>query len=207
MLEDSTLHAEAFFLLQNQISDLFFILSDTGIIEKANVAAERLTGRHLIGMKFLDILAYFEGTLALDNVSATPEPERILNIKSNSDLPQSYYFSFKKIADCILVFGRLDSEEIEKSRSELFSLNQELNNLSRQLHKKNAQLSSALSQIKTLRGILPICSHCHKIRNDREIWDKLETYIENQTKAQFSHSICPECLNKHYPDFPDDPEE
>ncbi len=62
-------------------------------------------------------------------------------------------------------------------------------------------LQKAIGEIKTLRGILPICSHCKKIRDDRGYWNQLETYIKEHSEADLSHGICPECLKKHYPDF------
>lgn len=57
-------------------------------------------------------------------------------------------------------------------------------------------LKDALSEIKDLRGIIPICSYCHNIRNEKGAWDKLESYISSHTDAQFSHGICPNCLPK-----------
>lgn len=62
------------------------------------------------------------------------------------------------------------------------------------------ELQEALSLIKTLQGIIPICMHCHKIRNNQETWQKMEKYVEEHSEAQFSHSICPECMEKHYPE-------
>ena len=61
------------------------------------------------------------------------------------------------------------------------------------------ELQKALDHVKTLQGILPICMHCHRIRNDEESWQRLEQYLEHHSDAEFSHSICPECLEKHYP--------
>lgn len=63
------------------------------------------------------------------------------------------------------------------------------------------ELHRALEQIKTLQGILPICSFCKKIRNDQGYWDQLEVYVSEHSDAQFSHGLCPECLKEHYPDF------
>jgi hypothetical protein len=63
------------------------------------------------------------------------------------------------------------------------------------------QLQEAMANIKTLRGLLPICSHCKKIRDDTGYWHNVEAYIREHTEAEFSHGICPTCLNKHYPDF------
>ncbi|MBN2628019.1 MAG: PAS domain-containing protein [Spirochaetales bacterium] len=62
------------------------------------------------------------------------------------------------------------------------------------------ELNAALENIKTLNGMLPICSSCKKIRDDRGYWAKLETYIQQHSRAVFSHSICPDCLRKHYPE-------
>lgn len=63
------------------------------------------------------------------------------------------------------------------------------------------KLEEALAHIKRLEGILPICMHCHKIRSDRESWDRLEKYIAEHSEARFSHSLCPDCLKAHYPDY------
>ena len=57
-----------------------------------------------------------------------------------------------------------------------------------------AELQEALEQVKALRGLLPICAWCKKIRNDKWYWEKLETYISTHSEAEFTHSICPECL-------------
>lgn len=86
-------------------------------------------------------------------------------------------------------------------RKDILSMNQDLNNLTRQLHIKNAALQYALDHVKTLQGIIPICMHCHKIRNDKQVWDQLEAYLAKHTEANFSHSICQECAKKHYPDM------
>jgi sigma-B regulation protein RsbU (phosphoserine phosphatase) len=66
------------------------------------------------------------------------------------------------------------------------------------------ELQEALSQIKTLHGVLPICMHCHKIRDDQDAWQKLEQYVTQHSDAQFSHGLCPECMEKYYPDTDDD---
>lgn len=63
-----------------------------------------------------------------------------------------------------------------------------------------AELEEALAHIKTLQGLLPICCFCHKIRTDSESWVRLENYITQHSDAQFSHSVCPECMKLHYPD-------
>lgn len=59
-------------------------------------------------------------------------------------------------------------------------------------------LKTAFTEIKTLRGLLPICSHCMKIRDDSGIWNKIEAYISQHSQAEFTHGICPECIKEHY---------
>lgn len=63
------------------------------------------------------------------------------------------------------------------------------------------ELTNALSQVKTLRGLLPICSHCKKIRDDKGYWNEIETYLDEYTDAKFSHGICQDCAKKHYPNL------
>ena len=61
------------------------------------------------------------------------------------------------------------------------------------------QLQKALSEMKTLKGIFPICASCKKIRDDKGYWNQIESYIRDRSNAQFSHGICPECVRKLYP--------
>ncbi len=63
------------------------------------------------------------------------------------------------------------------------------------------ELEEALKNIKILRGLLPICSSCKKIRDDRGYWLQLEEYIQSHSDAEFTHSICPDCKKKLYPDM------
>lgn len=68
-----------------------------------------------------------------------------------------------------------------------------------ELHQRLAErvhaLEDALTRVKLLQGLLPICSYCKKIRDDRNYWNQVETYIAEHSEAQFSHSICPECYD------------
>ncbi|MDA3835203.1 MAG: hypothetical protein PF495_17600 [Spirochaetales bacterium] len=58
------------------------------------------------------------------------------------------------------------------------------------------ELQNALNEIKTLKGIIPICSYCKKIRDDEGVWNRLEAYIHSHSDAEFSHGACPECYKK-----------
>jgi PAS domain S-box-containing protein len=62
-------------------------------------------------------------------------------------------------------------------------------------------LQHALDEVNLLSGLLPICASCKKIRDDKGYWNKIESYITNHSKVEFSHSICPDCAQKLYPDL------
>lgn len=66
---------------------------------------------------------------------------------------------------------------------------------------RERELEQALSEIQVLRGILPICASCKKIRDDKGYWTQIESYIGAHSKAVFSHGICPGCVKQHYPEL------
>jgi len=57
----------------------------------------------------------------------------------------------------------------------------------------------ALEDVKILRGLLPICAWCKKVRDDRGLWNQIEAYIETHSEAEFTHGVCPECRDRHFP--------
>jgi DNA-directed RNA polymerase subunit M/transcription elongation factor TFIIS len=61
-----------------------------------------------------------------------------------------------------------------------------------------AQLQNALTEVKKLSGLLPICASCKKIRNDKGYWEQIEIYIHDRSEADFTHGICPECAERLY---------
>lgn len=63
------------------------------------------------------------------------------------------------------------------------------------------ELTAALAQVKTLSGLLPICSSCKKIRDDEGYWQQVETYVKERSNAEFTHSLCPECVKRLYPEY------
>lgn len=62
-------------------------------------------------------------------------------------------------------------------------------------------LETALRDVKTLKGFIPICASCKKVRNDKGFWDQIEKYVGEHSDAQFSHGICPDCIQKLYPEY------
>lgn len=69
------------------------------------------------------------------------------------------------------------------------------------LRKQTRELKDALGRVKTLSGLLPICSSCKKIRDDRGYWNQVEVYFRDHSEAEFTHSICPDCMKKLYPGY------
>ncbi|WP_022666729.1 response regulator [Desulfospira joergensenii] len=80
----------------------------------------------------------------------------------------------------------------------LYQSQKDLKEKNQDLAKMNQELKQAMDEIKTLKGILPICSYCKKIRDDQGNWNYLETYIENHSEASMTHGMCPECSDKLY---------
>ena len=87
---------------------------------------------------------------------------------------------------------------LKEAKTELIRANEELES---KVKERTVNLQKALDDIKTLKGILPLCSHCKKIRDDEGYWNQVDTYIQVHTEADVSHSLCPECIKELYPDL------
>lgn len=94
---------------------------------------------------------------------------------------------------------------------ELMRLNNELINTQRKLQKKNeelqeanSKLEKALLEIKTLKGLLPICMRCKKIREDDGYWREIDQYFRLHSELEFSHGYCEKCFKELYPEIADD---
>lgn len=95
-------------------------------------------------------------------------------------------------------------KEVTEVRLELSLAQQEIERRKQVEREKEGliqALQQALSEVKTLRGFLPTCAHCKKIRDQEGHWRQIEEYIENHSEATFSHGVCPECVEIHYGDF------
>ena len=96
-----------------------------------------------------------------------------------------YFDSYQKLAGVITSFQDITvRKQLEKEKEELIG-----------------KLEDSLTKVKLLSGLIPICSSCKKIRDDKGYWNQLETYITNHSEALFSHSICPTCVKKIYPEY------
>jgi transposase-like protein len=96
-------------------------------------------------------------------------------------------------------------KDLKKSRDELEKRVElrtaELAQSNKQLKQLIVELEDASAKVRTLTGMLPICSYCKKIRDDQGYWNQIEAYIRDHSDMKFSHSICQKCAEKHYPDL------
>ena len=67
-----------------------------------------------------------------------------------------------------------------------------------ELETANRELTDAMANVKELSGLLPICGHCKKIRDDQDYWHTLEGYVSERSNARFTHGICPDCVEKYW---------
>ena len=94
---------------------------------------------------------------------------------------------------------------LDRQNGVLAAANAELATANERLAATNAELAEALINVRRLGGLLPICCHCKKIRDDSGYWTKVEEYLATYSEATLSHGICPECIADHYGGFDDEP--
>jgi hypothetical protein len=92
------------------------------------------------------------------------------------------------------IFGIYLSSRLKKSDRKKFVLLM-------QEKEAKAQLENTLDEVKVLRGIIPICVFCKKIRNDEAYYEAVEAYVKRHSEADFSHTYCPDCMKEHYPEL------
>ena len=89
----------------------------------------------------------------------------------------------------------------EYSNRRSFYLMNQLSQQHKEMEDINVQLKEAIDHVKQLGGLLPICAECKNIRDDKGYWNQIEAYISEHSEAEFSHSICPDCASKLYPEY------
>ena len=180
---------------ENNHSVMLIIHPENGAIIDANAAA----------CKFYKYPKEKITTLRIMDINILSQ-EQITEEMQNAKLKRRNTFNFKhRLAD-----GEIREVEVFSSpitltgEKVLYSIIRDVTERKRNEEEREQlieKLGLALAEIKVLRGILPICSFCKKIRNDKGNWDQIEAYIHDHSEAKFSHSICPGCMKKHYPDI------
>jgi len=113
---------------------------------------------------------------------------------TSKDQKQDMVDGFKAGVDDYLV-KPFDAQELQSR----LAVGRRILDLESTLGRKVYELGDALKHVKQLQGLLPICMHCKKIRADDNSWQMIESYVEDHSEAEFTHSLCSECRAKHYP--------
>ena len=178
--------------------DAIILLEPTGEITFWNPAAERMFGYSRAEaldrtMDFVVVSgstpqSWIEGFSGCDPASPPEGDTREIDcVRKNGEIfPAEVSFSTLRLGESWhavwIVRDISERVRLEKERGRLID-----------------DLTKALAEVKTLSGLLPICSHCKSIRDDDGYWRTLESYIASHSQADFSHGICPDCVKKYYP--------
>ena len=182
-------------LFINNIAAILIIDPDTAEIVDANPSACSFYGyskKNLTRMKITEINVMPENEIIEEMRRAKNEEKKHFNFRhqlSDKTIRDVEVYSGPitiggKTMLCSIVHDIFERKKIEIEREKLIR-----------------KLQSALSEVKTLRGFLPICASCKKIRDDKGYWNQIEAYISAHSDAQFSHGLCPDCARKLYPDL------
>ena len=200
-LEARTESEQRFWALFNEARDMLFIHGYTpdkvpGTFLEVNDTACRVLGytkMEMQGLSVTDIISDLE----IDDIPHTSKKlrqeesvlfEKIFKTKSGTVFPAEVN------ARNFFVGGRRYAISIARDISERKKREHERETLI-------ADLEKALAQVKQLSGLLPICTHCKSIRDDKGYWQQIESYIKTHSDVEFSHSVCRKCADKYYPEF------
>ncbi len=182
-------------LFENNVSPILLIDPETGSIKDANVRATefyRMSRGQLRETKITDI-----------NILSEYE---IFEEMERAKAEQRNYFLFThRLADGTVREVEVFSGPISVGgRQLLCSLIHDISDRKAEEREKEAlieELQIALSKVRTLQGLIPICSSCHKIRDDDGYWNRIEVYLKDHSDAEVTHGLCPECVVRLYPDL------
>lgn len=194
LLTDPLMYLLAIYYSGGERSLLFFLLI-TRVADQANTSFRRMTFfNHYVMAGYLGLLVY------LATIEHRPISWPLEAMKMVSIYIFNWYISLTSLTAERL--RRRTSAAVHKGREELIrreQLEHELIGQNVELAQANRKLEDALDEIRVLRGILPICSFCKKIRDSQGTWKPFEVFIQQHSSAEFSHGLCPECGEQHYP--------
>ena len=206
------------------------------LISKSNVPVfgrqEWLLGKGLFGGMIVS--GYYQGRSAAQMALSILKGEDADSLPVVAENANRYMFDFKMLTKYDINISDLPSESIvvnkpasfydfyKKNKSYVLSIGLaslmiivivlsaaliKISSLSRERINLVADLSDSIMRIKRIDGLIPICSVCKKIRNDKGYWEQVEDYIKDHSSADFSHSLCRDCANKLYPEMNFDKDE
>jgi len=153
------------------------------------IAAFSTSLKQLIGLSVILCIAY--GVLLA------------LGVKESGSLSESHLLRIPMLFIMATFYG-VFAEKVRRERHskvELIDYVAALKQAEKERESLIRQLQDALTKVKVLQGILPICARCKKIRDGKGDWHAMESYIREHSDADFTHGVCPECLNKLYPGY------
>lgn len=118
-----------------------------------------------------------------------------------STIPIPYGKELRGVVHAFNTMSKALRYQIDHLEEKVVQRTNALTETNKQLSEEISERRKAELEVKTLSGLLPICSWCKKIRDDKGYWEKIESYISRHSAAQFTHGICEECLQEHYPQF------
>jgi sensor domain CHASE-containing protein len=198
---DGTLHAYA------RAPDIFGnmpLLVVSKMPGKIIQAGDRTMLYAMASMLIAGVVIFFGLRLILQRVIVAPVSsltENMIQVGKTGDLSARIRTDRR---DEIGVLGKeFDGmlERLEEKDRELVSTNKKLEEEVKERQRLINELQTALSEVKTLSGLLPICAQCKKIRDDKGYWNQIESYIHQHSGVKFSHGMCPDCFKKLYPDM------
>jgi len=174
------------------------ILDENTTIILANAEYERLSGYTKNDMEGKKSWTDFVVKEDFERMITSHKQRRI----DDNAVPKNYEFRFKdKEGNIKNIFLTIDIiPGTKRSVASLLDIT-ERKRSEEERERLISELQKALSEVKKLSGMLPICVSCKKIRDDRGYWSQIESYIRDRSEAEFSHSICPECTKELYPDI------
>ena len=184
VLGDTALTTAIIYLSGNNSSELYITYFLVILI-----AAFSTSLKQLIGLSLILCVAY--GLLLT------------LGLKESGSLSESHLLRIPMLFIMATFYG-VFAEKVRRERHskvELIDYVAALKQAEKERESLIQQLQDALTKVKVLQGILPICARCKKIRDGKGDWHAMESYIREHSDADFSHGVCPECLNKLYPGY------
>ena len=165
------------------------------LLKKRKALLDGRVYRYLILSVSLTMLSEFAFTQYVSNYG-------VFNVIGHYFKLFSFYFIYKSIIETgITKPFNLIFREVDELNTRL---NHELELKNRQEEENRkliGELQNALTEVKTLGDLLPVCMHCKNIRDDKGYWGRMEEYISSKTGTSISHGICPDCLGKYYPEL------
>jgi len=165
-----------------------------------------------VNNKFLEIFGYDDSNgiigKSLTEIIHPDDRDRVMKYSElryqNGDAPSRYEFrGIKKDGTPLDIEVSIATIHYKGEKAVLayFRDITERKQIEKEREKLISELKEALSQVKKLHGLLPICASCKKIKNEKGYWEQIEIYISQHSEADFSHGICPECVKKLYPEY------